>query len=135
MTKTDILINRIAQNNIDFEGGCQTILNESNFEFQTVFTQLRNYIFNSLPEKTNYNSETYQKAINTIPLKQSITPIIILKSYSTKIAFNKLEGLPETEHRNTIISLLWIFKHTDTERRKMECKNVCLHEWHNIELK
>ncbi|MFX7257706.1 DUF5958 family protein [Acinetobacter baumannii] len=46
---------------------------------------------------------------------------------------NKLEELPKSEQHKTIISLLWIFKETDTQRRKTECKNGCEHEWHNIE--
>lgn len=133
MNQTEILINQIAQSKIDFEIGCQTILNGQTFDFQKNFTQLRNFIFNSIPNKTGYNSETYQKAINSIPLKQTFTPIVILKTFPTKIAFNKLEELPKSEHQKTIISLLWIFKEVDTQRRNTECKNGCGHEWHNIE--
>ena len=127
------LINRIAQNKIDFEMGCQSILNDQNIDFQTILAQLRNYIFNSIPNKTNYNSETYQNAINTIPLKQTFTPIVILKTFPTKIAFNKLEELPVSEQHKAIISLLWIYKETDSQRRNTECKNGCEHKWHNIE--
>jgi hypothetical protein len=132
MNKIDILINQIAQNQIAFEVGCQTILNDQNFEFQKFFIHLRNYIFNSFPEKTDYNSETYQYAINTIPLKPTFTPIVILKSFSTKIAFDKLENISKNEQQKTIISLLWIFKETDTHRRNTECINGCGHEWHNL---
>ncbi|SFJ76782.1 DUF5958 family protein [Myroides guanonis] len=127
------LINRIAQNKIDFEIGSQTILNEHSTDFQTILAQLKNYIFNSIPNKTNYNSETYQNAINTIPLKQTSTPIVILKTFPTKIAFNKLEQLPESEQHKVIISLLWIFKETDSQRLNTECKNGCEHKWHNVE--
>jgi hypothetical protein len=133
MNKEDILINQIAQSKIDFEVGCQTILNDNNFNFQIIFKHLRNFIINSIPNKTDYNSEIYQYAINTIPLKPTFTPIKILKSFSTKIAFEKLEKLPKNEQQKTIISLLWIFKETDTQRRNTECKNGCGHEWHNIE--
>lgn len=127
------LINKIAQDKIDFEIGCQSILNDQNIDFQTILAQLRNYIFNSIPNKTNYNSETYQNAINTIPLKQTFTPIVILKTFPTKIAFNKLEELPVSEQHKAIISLLWIYKETDSQRRNTECKNGCEHKWHNIE--
>ncbi len=130
---TSNLINLIAQNKIDFNSGCKAILNDSNFDFQLVFTELRNYIFNALPDKANYNSETYQKALNTIPLKPTYTPLVILKSFSTQIAFNKLQKLPKSEHEKIIISLLWVFKQTDTERRLTVCKNGCNHAWHNIE--
>ena len=130
---TSNLINLIAQNKIDFNSGCKAILNEPAFDFQVRFTELRNYIFHTLPDKVNYNSETYKKALNTIPLKPTYTPIVILKSFSTKIAFNKLQALPKSEHDKTIIALLWVFKQTDTERRLTECKNGCNHAWHNIE--
>lgn len=42
MNKIDILINQIAQNQIDFEIGCKTILTNQNFDFQKVFIHLRN---------------------------------------------------------------------------------------------
>ncbi len=129
---TSNLINLIAQNKIDFNSGCKLILNEPNFDFQLIFTELRNYIFNTLPDKANYNSETYQKALDTIPLKPTYTPIVILRSFSTKIAFNKLQKLPKSEHEKIIISLIWVFKQTDTERRLTACKNGCNHAWHNI---
>ena len=129
---TSNLINLIAQNKIDFNSGCKLILNEPNFDFQLIFTELRNYIFNTLPDKANYNSETYQKALDAIPLKPTYTPIAILRSFSTKIAFNKLQKLPKSEHEKIIISLIWVFKQTDTERRLTACKNGCNHAWHNI---
>jgi hypothetical protein len=133
MDKIELIINEIAQNKIEFNEGCKTLLNDKNFNFVTIFSCLRNYIFNSIPEKTNYNTQTYQNAIKTIPLKSTFTPIVILKSFETKIAFDKLEKIIENEREKTIIALLWILKQTDTERRNTECKNGCEHEWHNIE--
>jgi hypothetical protein len=88
---------------------------------------------NSIPNKSNYSSDSYQKAIVSIPIKQTFTPIIILNKFSIKNAFKKLSELPESEYEKIILSLLWIFKITDTERRKTECKNGCEHYWHNIE--
>lgn len=133
MEKIEIQINQIAQDKIEFNQSITSLLNEPNFDFITIFTLLRNYIFNSIPDKKNYSSETYQNAINSIPLRPTITPIVILKSFSTKIAFNKLEELPKSEQQKTITALLWIFKQTDTERRNTDCKNGCGHEWHNID--
>ncbi|GGH14695.1 hypothetical protein GCM10011418_15830 [Sphingobacterium alkalisoli] len=132
MTNTEILINRIAQDRIEFHEGCTLLLDDTQFNFDELFVILRNYIFNSIPEKTSYSTEAYQNAIRTIPLKPTFTPIVILNSYPTKIAFNKLSELPEIERKKTIKSLLWIFKITDTERRNSKCKDRCGHEWHNI---
>lgn len=128
----DELINKIAQDKIDFTLGLELLL-ESDYSFETLFSALHIYIFNSIPNKTDYNSEAFQTAINTIPLKPTFTPIVILKSYSTKIAFQKLALLPESENRKTITALLWIFKITDTERRNTECKNGCGHFWHQLQ--
>lgn len=133
MNKIELTINEIAQDKIEFDEGCKKVLNNLDFNFEIVFNCLRNYIFNSIPEKTNYNSQAYQNAIQTIPLRVTFTPFVILNSFSTKIAFNKLEKITEAERNKTIIALLWIFKQTDTERRNSVCQNDCGHEWHNIE--
>ena len=127
------IINKIAQNKIDFNIGLENLLNHSEYIFENLFIILRNYIINSIPNKTDYNSEAYQNAINTIPLKSTFTPIIILKNNSIKIAIQKLEKLPKNENEKVIKSLIWIFKITDTERRNTECKNGCGHFWHNLE--
>jgi hypothetical protein len=133
MNKIERTINEIAQDKIEFDEGCKKVLSDLDFNFEIVFSCLRNYIFNSIPEKTNYNSKVYQDAIQTIPLRVTFTPVVILNSFSTKIAFNKLEKITEAERNKTIIALLWIFKQTDTERRNSVCQNDCGHEWHNIE--
>ncbi|PBI91795.1 hypothetical protein BSF41_14040 [Flavobacterium sp. ACN2] len=132
MNQQKILINKIAQDKLDFDLGLQLLLEEKN-NFKELFTTLQNYIFNSIPNKTHYNSEAYQTAIDTIPLKPTYTPIVILKTFPTKIAFNKLASLPENENEKTVTTLLWIFKITDTERRNTECKNGCGHFWHELE--
>ncbi|MGA6121688.1 DUF5958 family protein [Sphingobacterium anhuiense] len=132
MEEFHTLINQIAQDKIEFNQGSTLILNHTNFEFELVFTLLRDYIFNSIPEKVNYTTDTYIQAIANIPLKPTFTPVVILKSFPTKIAFNKLEILRKDEQQKTIIALLWIFKQTDTQRRNTECKNGCGHDWHNM---
>ncbi|OXA77050.1 hypothetical protein SAMN05444397_104327 [Flavobacterium aquidurense] len=123
------IINKVAQDKLDFNVGLQQLLQ---YDFESLFVTLSNYIINSIPNKTDYNSEAYQNALATIPLKPTYTPLIILKTYPTKIAFNKLPLLPKSENDKIIISLLWIFKITDTERRNTECKNGCGHFWHEI---
>ncbi|OIV42147.1 DUF5958 family protein [Flavobacterium johnsoniae] len=130
MNQQEQLINKIAQDKIDFKLGLAVLLDDDEYNFKKVFTTLRNYIINAIPNKVDYNSEAYQTAINTIPLKPTYTPIVLLKTFSTKIAFDKLALLPESEHKKTITALLWIFKITDTERRNTECKSGCGHFWH-----
>lgn len=130
MDKIEEIINKIAQDKIDFNIGLQLLLDKYNIV--EIFKTLQIYILNSIPNTADYNSDIYQRAINTIPLKPTYTPIVILKNFPVKIAFNKLSSLPENENRKVIISLLWIFKITDTERRNTECKNGCGHFWHEL---
>ncbi|TDO94540.1 DUF5958 family protein [Flavobacterium sp. 245] len=132
MKDIEEIINKTAQDKIDFDLGVKLLL-EYNDNFKALFKILQHYIFNSIPNKTDYNSEVYQTAINTIPLKQTYTPIVILKTFPTKIAFQKLASLPEDENKTTTTALLWIFKITDTERRNTECKNGCGHYWHELD--
>ena len=132
MTTLEKQINLIAQNKTEFDEGQELILKNSEFDFNETFEILKNHIFNAIPNKSDYNSDSYQKAIVSIPIKQTFTPIIILNKFSTNNAFKKLSELPESEYEKIIISLLWIFKITDTERRETECKNGCGHYWHNI---
>ena len=133
MNLKEELINRIAQDKIDFNVGIKLLLEDTECNFNELFSTLKNHIINSIPNKTDYNSEAYQKALSTIPLKSTYTPIVILKNNPTKIAFNKLAVLPENENKKTITALLWIFKITDAERRNTECKNGCGHFWHELE--
>ena len=123
MNQPEELINKIAQDKIDFNIGLDLLLKDEQYSFENIFNTLRNYIINSISDKENYNSEAYQKAIATIPLKPTYTAIVILKTFPTTIAFNKLPLLPENENIKTITAVLWIFKVTDTERRNTECKN------------
>lgn len=132
MNQKEKIINKIAQGKIDVNTGLQSLVEDPECNFEELFSSLRFFIFNTIPNKQDYSSESYQNAINTIPLKPTYTPVILLKNFSTKIAFQKIIQLPENEHQKILIALLWIFKATDTERRNTECKNGCGHFWHEI---
>ena len=41
------IINKIAQNKIDYNIGLENLLNHSEYNFENLFTILRNYQFNS----------------------------------------------------------------------------------------
>lgn len=133
MNQKEVIINKIAQNKLDFNLGIQLLLEYTEYNFEELLPTLKTFIFNAIPNKMDYNSEAYQNAINTIPLKPTYTPIVLLKRFPARIAFNKLAELPKNEHIKTVISLVWIFKITDTERRNTECKNGCGHYWHEME--
>ena len=63
MTILEKQINLIAQNKTEFDKGQELILKSSEFDFNETFEILKNYIFNSIPNKSDYNSDSYQKAI------------------------------------------------------------------------
>lgn len=132
MNKAEIIINKIAQDKIDFNIGIQYLLEDPEYNFNELFSSLRFFIFNAIPNKADYNSDAYQDALNTIPLKSTSTPIVILKRFQTKIAFDKLSELTPNEHKNVLISLICIFKIIDNKRRNTDCKNGCSHYWHQI---
>lgn len=102
MNPKEEIINLIAQNKIDFNFGIQFLLEDSEYNFIELFSILKFFIFNAIPNKENYNSEAYQHAINTIPLKPTYTPIVILKNFSTRTAFNKLENLPQNNIKRSL---------------------------------
>ena len=54
------IINQVAQNKIGFSEGLKFLLENEQYNFEELFTTLKNYIFNAIPNKTDYNSETYQ---------------------------------------------------------------------------
>lgn len=133
MSQKELILNKVAQGKIDFNLGIQLLSEDFGYDFDGLFMTLKNYIFNAIPEKTYYNTETYQKSINTIPLKSTYSPIVILKRFPIQIAFSKLAELPQNENIKVITALLWIFKVIDTQRRNTECKNGCGHFWHSLE--
>jgi hypothetical protein len=61
-----------------------------------------------------------------------MTPIVILKTNNFKIALSKILKLPEDEYRKAFITLITIYKESDTYRRNSWCKDGCSHEWHNL---
>ncbi len=62
-----------------------------------------------------------------------MTPVVIFKTQSLKIAINKIENLPDSELSKSFVIMLSIFKTADTYRRETDCKHGCNHEWHNLD--
>lgn len=83
-------------------------------------------------EQAHPSNEMITKAIQTAPIKNTMTPVILFKTQSFKIAINKIRILPDSEIRKSFIIMLSIFKIADIYRRETDCKNGCGHEWHNI---
>jgi len=83
-------------------------------------------------EQSRPTGEVIDAAIRKIPLKPTMTPVVILKNNSFKVALSKILALPKTEYKKAFISLITIFKAGDSYRRNTSCKDGCTHEWHNL---
>ncbi|NJY64324.1 hypothetical protein HC174_16420 [Salinimicrobium sp. CDJ15-81-2] len=123
----EVIINHFAQEKISFEKVIDWFENLSLEEKKEVLNLTRLFL-----EQTHPSDLILEDGINKIPLKPTMTPITLLKTYNLKIALDKIINLPNTELKKSFISLLTIFKVADTERRNTDCKNGCSHTWHNL---
>lgn len=83
-------------------------------------------------EQSHPSNELIVKAIESAPIKKTMTPVVLFKTQNFKEAINKIVDLPDSELRKSIVIMLSIFKTADTHRRVTYCKNGCSHYWHNI---
>jgi mannosyltransferase OCH1-like enzyme len=123
------MLNKFAQGKINLE---QILDWFGDFETQIQRNIIRltgQYLIQSHP-----NEETFNKAIQLIPLKPTATAIVLLKTHKNlKVALDKIELLPDYEIKKTFISLISVFKTSDIERRNTYCQNNCYHDWHNLD--
>ena len=83
-------------------------------------------------QQAHPSDELITKAIQIAPIKETMTPVVLFKTQTFKVAINKIEDLPDSELKKSFIIMLSIFKMADTHRRTTECKNGCGHNWHNL---
>ncbi|PKQ60317.1 hypothetical protein BZG02_19900 [Labilibaculum filiforme] len=83
-------------------------------------------------QQSHPTDELISNAIQTAPIKGTLTPVILFKTQTFNIAISKIVNLPDSELRKSFIIMLSIFKTADTYRRETDCKNGCTHEWHNL---
>ncbi|AYN03521.1 hypothetical protein EAG11_04550 [Flavobacterium sp. 140616W15] len=123
------MINKFAQEKINLE----QILDW----FDIFETQIQRKIIRLTSQcliQSRPNEETFNKAIQLIPLKPTVTAIVFLKTYKNlKVALDKIELLPDYEIKKTFITLISVFKISDTERRNTYCQGNCYHDWHNLD--
>jgi len=62
-----------------------------------------------------------------------MTPMILLKTQPFKTALLKINALPDNELKKGFITIITLFKFSDTKRREQWCKDGCTHEWHNLD--
>ena len=127
MTEIEININKYAQNKLtDSE-----IMDWFDQFDLTVQKEIRDKLIMFM-QQSHPTDEMISIAIKSAQIKDTMTPVVLLKTQTFKIAINKIKSLPDSELRKTFITMLSIFKTADTFRRETDCKNGCTHEWHNI---
>ncbi|WP_200978304.1 DUF5958 family protein [Echinicola sp. 20G] len=127
MTEIERNINKYAQNKLN---DSEILDWFSQFDLsgqKEIRDKLIMFVYHAHP-----SDDLIYKAIQTAPIKETMTPVVLFKTQSFKIAINRILELPDSELRKSIIILLSIFKMADTYRRETECRNGCGHEWHNI---
>lgn len=123
----EIIINAFAQNQQPFEKVLYWF-DSLDIKKQREIVFLTNFYL----QQSHPSNELIEKAIELIPLKPTVTPIVLLKTQNLKIALQKIITLPDNEMRKAFISLITLFKISDTYRRTTWCKEGCHHEWHNL---
>jgi len=75
--------------------------------------------------------EEIEEGIHLSGLKQTYTPVVIIRKNNLTVARNKLQALPEHEWKKVLTLMLHIFSVADM-RRKKACGDDCSHWWHAL---
>jgi hypothetical protein len=124
----DILINSFAQEQLELD---KLLLW---FDSLSTSSQREAIIWTrACLEQSHPDNEIIETGIKIIPLKPTMTPIVLLKAKSLKIALNKIVALPDFEMKKAFVSLVTLFKVSDKVRREKWCEGKCGHDWHNLD--
>jgi len=128
MNQIEVTINRIVQEKIGLEDGL------SWFDALDLVGQkeaIRNLIL--FIKQAHPDKDSIAKGLESAPIKKTMTPVVLLKvNENFKVALDKIGSLPDSEIRNSYMTLVSVFKAADRNRRQTQCKNGCTHEWHNL---
>jgi hypothetical protein len=128
-----IVLNKIAQDKLSLNDGLEWFDSLPIDNQRRILLITRTCLEQAIMDKDKGDIEIIEKGIELIPLKPSMTPVVLLKTQPLKIALNKILLLPDNELRKAFISLVILFKVADTKRRNFFCQNRCGHEWHNLD--
>jgi len=128
MTEEEIIINKIAQDKLDFDKGVKWFDGLVDDRKKEIIEKLTVFIQQSHPTKDSIDS-----GLESAPIKPTMTPVIIFRTKELKIALDKIKVLPKDEWSKAFVTMLSVFKAADTKRRETFCKDGCTHEWHNLD--
>ncbi len=128
LSEGEIVINKVAQSKLTLEDGLQWFKNSDPAEYRSILAWLRLYLEQSHPDQ-----QLIDDSLEKVPLNSTMTPIVLFKTHPYKTAAVAVCDLPDNEIEKSFITLLTLFKYADSKRREVFCKNVCTHEWHNLD--
>ena len=125
--ENSIFINKLAQQIIDVEVGCEWF---NNLDFNTQLDVLRSLSLYVL--QAGAKESDVVTTIDKVKLKKTYTPCVLIQKGALKVQLNKILNLPHDEYSKIFLLLLTLFSLADERRRKTKCKNKCSHWWHNL---
>ncbi len=128
LSEGEIVINKLAQGKLSVEDGLQWFKSSDPSELRSILSWISFYLYQAHPDQ-----QLIDESIDKIPLKQTMTPIVLFKTHPYKAAAIKVCDLPEYELEQGFITLITLFKYADQRRRDHFCRNGCSHRWHNLD--
>lgn len=128
LSEGEVIINKVAQGKLTLDNGLQWFKNSDPTEYRSILAWLRLYLEQSHPDQ-----QLIDDSLGKVPLKPTMTPIVLFKTHPYRVAAVTACDLPDNELEKTFITLLTLFKYADTKRREVFCKSGCTHEWHNLD--
>ena len=129
MKEEEIILNKISQDIISLEDGIIWFDNLNLTEKKDIIIKLSMFVSQTKPKE-----KIELGLIFSPPYKRSTSSVILEKYDNTNVALSKIITLPDSELKNSFLSLMRVFKICDKIRREIECKDGCTHYWHNLEL-
>jgi hypothetical protein len=127
-SEKDIIVNKFAQDKLSFDEVMHWFDTKTSEEQRDILSWTRIYLEQSHPDKTLIDA-----GLSLVPLKPTMTPIVLLKTQPFKTALLKINALPDNELKKGFITIITLFKLSDTKRREHWCKDGCTHDWHNLD--
>lgn len=128
MWPNELQLNRIAQGLVPEDSGLRWFGGLIAAERVAVLKDLAYITHQSHPKL-----EEVPSAIVRSGLKSTFTPCVMLQNADRPTsALSRIASLPEPEHAKSFRLLLALFSIADARRRETQCKDGCIHEWHNL---
>jgi hypothetical protein len=128
MTDIEININLFAQDRLSFDDLMEWFDKQEQSYQKHILDKLLMFV-----QQVHPSDKSIIEGIDSARIKKTMTPIVLIQSHDFGIALAKISELPDSELRKSFILVINFFKIADSERRENDCKNGCMHEWHNID--